>query len=480
MSAPYLCAQGICLIKRGTPVLTNVSIELYSGEIHALLGNNGSGKTMLINLLGGLYERSAGTITLEGAEITGTQALQNPAVFLSTQELTIYDQMTVAENIFIGMERSVGGILLNRRKMHRMAQKALDKLHLDIAPDRIAGELSRPEKYLMQFARLLISKPKLILLDEPASISASEFRLLYDVLSEFRDQGAAILCVMHRIRDVLRFSDRVTTINDGRTVATFRTEDADEERILQTVVGDRAFQQYPRLPVKVGCEMLVMDHVTTQRLHDIAFSLHKGEILGVAGITGAGRTSLLRTFAGLEEITGGMVRIGRHYPQDHLMIGYLPENRDETALFSELDVSDNLIISNLRKVSSGFLLSPKKQHFTTEDLLMRLGIHPPNHRGRIGHLSNGNKQKLLVARALHANCNVYLFDEPTQGVDIAGRIEIYNIMNELVRKGCAIIMVSSDYTELVGMCNRVIVLQSGRLIQDGTNTKGISEILEKM
>ena len=281
----------------------------------------------------------------------------------------------------------------------------------------------------------------------------------------------AIIYITHRIGEVISITDRVTVLKDGRVAAEAASKEIDKEKLTRLMLGETKSEHYPKLPVSPGEPLLELSHVSNRFLRNISFSLCRGEIVGIAGIAGSGRTQLLKVIAGLDGIEDGdiiYVSDASQAPRGEMcpLIGYIPENRDRQSLFPDFDAIKNITIHDLKKISRHAVINPREENIAGSLMIERFGINGAVPGGKIDHMSGGNKQKIVVAQCLHSNCSIYLFDEPTQGVDIAGKVEIYNIMNELARNGAGIVIVSSDFSELSGMCDRILVLKEGNMIAE--------------
>lgn len=453
------------------PVLSEVDITLSPGETHSLLGCNGAGKSTLVRILSGHLQPDSGSICLDGKEISFLSPGDASAagVETSTQELMLFPNMSIADNLFIHSDPYFSKKYINYRHVNTKAQQIIDRLHINADPNRKICELSHSEKYLIQFARCWIRHPRLLILDElSASLSSDECETVFEIISELKAEGTAVLYITQRMNDIMRISDSMTLLRDGKVVAMPEMHASTWSELCSFIFGEAANKPYPKLPIPHGEEMLQVRGVSNTYVRNVSFSLHRGEIIGIIGNAGSGRTRLLRAIAGIDSVAEGSVN---YYRQDRYKAGYiardiayLPEDRDSMSLFYNMNCGKNITISSLDKVTVHGRINLSSENLFSRNAIDRLGIQPLNYDNDIHFLSGGNKQKLVIARFLSSNCSIYLFDEPTQGVDTAGKVEIYNIINELARKGAGIMIASSDFSELIGMCDSLIVMNSGTMV----------------
>lgn len=474
MPAPYI---ELCDIHKqfcGINVLSGIDIALYPGETHGLLGCNGAGKSTLVRILAGALQPDAGCIRIDGVPT----CFHTPAdsarhkIAISMQTLMLFENMTVADNLFIKSQASWRRAPIHYGAQRQMAQKMLETLQLDVEPERKVSQLSQSEKYLIQFGRCYLSSPRLLVLDElSASLTASELSLIHRLIGELKQQGTAVLYITHRIQDILEVSDRLTILRDGKVAATPNLRSTSEGELRQYIFGETVSKLYPKLQIPKGETVLEVSKISNKYFEDVSLRLRRGEIYGVLGLSGSGRSRLLRAIAGIDPIRRGTIRYMGKPMRNHFRgrfpgIAYIPEDRDMLALFKNMNAYQNVTIANLRKVAPHRVIDLQDEAISCRNLFDRLGIRGVNLQSSVRYLSGGNKQKVVIARNLYDRCNIYLFDEPTQGIDTAGKVEIYNIISELARKGAAIIFVSSDFPELVGMCDRILTLRHGRVVDD--------------
>lgn len=363
---------------------------------------------------------------------------------------------------------------VNYAEQRKRAQEMLEMLHLNVKPEQKVRELAQSEKYLIQFGRCYLSNPRLLVLDElSASLTIVELEIVHRLVQNLKNQGAAVLYITHRIEDILETSDRLTILRDGKVAAAPDLENISEAELRAHIFGESLSKLYPKLQIPLGEEVLNVSHIGNKYFNDVSIRLHRGEIYGILGLSGSGRSRLLRAIAGIDPICSGSIScMGKAFDarnkKQAANIAYIPEDRDVLALFKNIDTYKNITISNLRTAAPHKLINLRREAVSCRNLIDRLGIHGANLRGSVCYLSGGNKQKVVIARNLYSHSSVYLFDEPTQGIDTAGKVETYNIISELAQKGAGIIYVSSDFSELFGMCDRILTICRGKVLDDSS------------
>jgi ABC-type sugar transport system ATPase subunit len=456
----------------GVRALEGVDLELRPGEVHALLGENGAGKSTLIKILGGALVPDAGEARLEGQPLPlgDPLAVRRRGVSIVYQELTLVPELTAAENIFLGRER--GRPLLRRREMARAAQALLDGLGARIAPGVPVRALSLAQQQLVEIARALAGESKVIILDEPsATLSDPEVERLFAVLRGLRARGLGVVYISHRLEEIFAIADRVTVLRDGRRVASSPVADVDRAQLIRWMVGRDLREEFPpRAPAPGDAVLEVRGLACPPRFTDVSFTVRRGEIVGLAGLVGAGRTSVaLALFGALPGVRGEVRLDGRPVrfasPADALRagMGYVTEDRRRRGLFRVLSAGANITISFLRSLAPLGILSPGRERPAAAaaakefDVRAAAGLAQP-----AGTLSGGNQQKLLLARLLLRPRRLLVLDEPTRGIDVGAKAEIYGIMNRLTAQGLGILMISSELPEVLGMSDRVVVMHEGR------------------
>ena len=478
MSNPILQMQGITKEFGGVRVLKNVNFDLKAGEVHALIGENGAGKSTLIKVLGGVYFAEAGTIVIEGQEKKFASARDALAasVGIIYQEFNLVPSLSVAENIFLGKELRTGKNRLNRPEMVRQSQELMRTLGFEsMNCAETVSNLSVAQQQMVEIAKALFNHSKILVMDEPTAVlTEKECRKLFEIIKNLKETGVGIIYVSHRLEEVLEISDRNTILRDGEHVADLDNSGhtVTKEQLVSLMVGRPLEQYYPEYtPYKRGKAVLEVRNLRKKGMYsDISFKLYEGEILGLTGLVGAGRTEVVKSIFGAIRPDEGEVylqgkKLENNGPAEAIRrgIAFIPENRKEEGLFLAASVADNMMMANYEKVSErGVLLKRLKKAFL-EKHFSRLNIRPDDPDKIAGEFSGGNQQKAIVAKWIATNPQIMILDEPTRGIDIGAKAEIYRLMKEIAESGCSIIMVSSEMTEIIGMCDRVLVMSEGKL-----------------
>jgi ribose transport system ATP-binding protein len=461
--------RGIAKAFGATVALDRVDFAVASGEICALVGQNGAGKSTLMAILAGALAPDAGEMRLGGAPFAPDDPLaaRRAGVAMIYQELSLAPHLTVMENIVLGVEPVRRGVI-QRDRMRATAQAALDQLgHADIPPDAIVGDLQPAAQQLVEIARALASGCRVLVLDEPtSSLGHGDVCALFDLLGQLKARGLAIVYISHFIEEVKAIADRVVVLRDGRNAGGGPIAAMSSEQIVGLMVGRGLEDMYPRGARRAGDVVLTVDDLTPGTA---PLALHRGEVVGIAGLLGAGRTRLLRMIFGLEPVTHGRVTVGAYAgpsaPHDRWQqgVGMLSEDRAGEGLAGALSVADNMTLSKLSARGSTFTVWPSRQDAAAARWIDRLGIRCLHPRQEVRELSGGNQQKVAVARLLHHDVDVMVLDEPTRGIDVASKAEMYRLIDELVCGGKAVLLVSSYLPELLGVCDRIAVMSRGRL-----------------
>jgi ribose transport system ATP-binding protein len=466
--------EGIQKYFPGVHALNNCSFELLKGEVHALVGENGAGKSTMMKVLTGLYQKDGGTIKYKGkaVEIRSPKEAQDLGIGIIHQELNMLPHLTVAENIFMGREHKFGPFL-DSKKTNNEAKKLLDSLNLNITPETKIQDLTVAKQQMVEIAKALSFKSEVLIMDEPtAALTESEIDSLFKFITELKTQGVGIVYISHRLEELKKITDRITTMRDGQYVNTVKTADVTIPQIIQMMVG-RVIYEKPKLQRTVSEDAsisLEVKNLNSIQVKNISFQLRKGEILGIAGLMGAGRTETARLIFGADPMISGEIyidgkKIDVKSPYDAVNYGiaYLSEDRKRFGLALGLSVRDNSVLSSLEKFSKLCVVNDKKVEAETLDYVKKINIKTPSAAQLVKNLSGGNQQKVVLAKWLIKNCSILIFDEPTRGIDVGAKSEIYKLMNELVREGKSIIMISSEMPELLRMSDRVAVMCEGRL-----------------
>ena len=459
----------------GVKALDDVSFNLKSGEVLALLGENGAGKSTLMKILSGVYTRDSGDITLFGEridELTPKKA-QALGVAIIHQELNMCGHLTVAENIFLGREKLHSGIL-NEREMRKEAAAILGNLNIDIDPDTIVGDLPVSKQQMVEIAKALSQNAKVLIMDEPTSaLTSKEIDELFKIIHQLKSEGIGIIYISHRLEELQHIVDRVIIMRDGKYITQMPYDINRMDEIIANMVGHEIKEKFPRVSCEKGKKILEVKHLNAGRMvRDINLELYEGEIVGIAGLMGAGRTETTRAIFGIDPKESGEIFIdGKEVkiscPADSIKAGLVlaPEDRKKDGLCTRLSIADNIALPNLDILCEGPVgtVNRKKEKAMVDNAVKALKIKLPNAQVDAGSLSGGNQQKVVVAKWLARNSRVVIFDEPTRGIDVAAKVEIYNLMNQLKQNGIGVMFVSSEMPEVMGMSDRIIVMCDGRI-----------------
>ena len=468
--ATRLRMEGIKKRFGATIALDGVDLHVSPGEVLALVGENGAGKSTLMKTLSGAHAPDAGQMWLDDLPYAPRDPLEarRRGVAMIYQELSLAKDLTVMENILLGMEPTAGP-LLNWTEMHRRAADAMNQLgRPDIDPRLPLAKLSPAERQLVEIGRAIAVGARVLVLDEPtSSLTQSDIKHLFDLVRRLKAGGLAIIYISHFLEEVREISDRFEVLRDGRSVGGGKTAETPTASIIAMMVGRSVDDLYPRSPRKQGEIILDISHLACPaKPQDATLTLHRGEVVGIAGLIGAGRTELLRSIFGLEKITNGQIRlasyVGPASPARRWAegMGLLSEDRKNEGLATELSIADNITMTRLP-----FFVNPARQAEATRQWIKKLAIRCRSPRQTVSDLSGGNQQKIAVARLLHHDVDIFLLDEPTRGIDVGSKAEIYRLIDELACRGKAILMVSSYLPELMGTCDRIAVMCKGRLIR---------------
>lgn len=459
----------------GVLALNRVDFNLRRGEVHALLGENGAGKSTLMKILSGVYQKDEGEIIFKGnpVNINGPLAGRKLGISIIHQEFNLCSHLTVAQNIFIGREHRKGW-LLDEKRQNRAAADILETLNLAIAPDRQVITLTVAQQQMVEIAKALSFNSRILIMDEPtATLTDCEIDSLFRVINMLRNQGVGIVYISHRLEELAIIADRATVMRDGEYVDTVNYKDTTLDKLISMMVGRELSNLFPpRQSAASDQVVLSVKHLSREGvLNDVSFELYRGEILGLSGLMGAGRTELARAVFGADPIDSGEILLNRNLLKNHSVaeaieagIGYLTEDRKLEGLALGLSVQVNTLLSNYQKYASVLgVINEKKISPVVEKLSRRLRIKTPNLEQLAGNLSGGNQQKVIIARWLCRDTDILIFDEPTRGIDVSAKYEIYELMNELVQQGKSIIMISSELPEIIGLSDRILVMRHGRI-----------------
>ncbi len=474
MGEVILTMEGIDKSFPGVHALDHVKLEVKKGEVHALMGENGAGKSTLMKVLTGIYSKDEGTIIYEGKEVefTNPREAQKEGIIIVHQELNMMNHLTVAQNIFIGREPRKHN-LIDDAKMNEDARILFDRLHIDIDPTENMGKLTVGKQQMCEIAKAISHEAKVIIFDEPsAALTESEIEELFKIIRDLRDKGMGIVYISHRMDEIKVITDRVTVMRDGGYVGTLITEECTKDDIINMMVG-RVIYEEPKTKSAVAKDAPVVLKVENlnagKMVRDINFELRKGEILGFSGLMGAGRTETARALFGADPKESGDIfvngiKVDIKNPQDAVMhgIGYLSEDRKRYGIVVDKTVAENSTMASLDDYMKGLFINKKKEKKIAQDYVDSLKTKTPGVDQLVVNLSGGNQQKVVIAKWLVRNCDILIFDEPTRGIDVGAKSEIYHLMNELVAEGKSIIMISSEMTEVLRMSDRIIVMCEGK------------------
>ncbi|MCL4395114.1 MAG: sugar ABC transporter ATP-binding protein [Chloroflexi bacterium] len=475
-SEPLLAMRGISKTFPGVDALDGVDLDVRRGEVHVLLGENGAGKSTLIKILAGVYRPDYGSITFKGqpALFDSPRDSQRAGISVIYQERSLVRELSVMENIFLGDEpqRLPGLPFVDQKRMSEGAGELLDRLNLPIDPAARVQELTSAEQHMVEVARALHHSADLIIMDEPtAYLTSREVADLFNVIRTLRAQGVAVIYVSHRLEEVMQIGDRATVLRDGRKIDTVSLAGSSLDDLIQMIVGRYVDEKFPRDAVPIGPEVLRVEGLTRHgAIEDVSFTLHAGEIMGIAGLLGAGGIALVRAIFGADPLDAGAifvdgqpVRIDSPQVAIALGIGLLTEDRHEQGLVLDMSAQENMTLAALESAWPGPFIDHAAEEHIGAKYAGRLGIRLEQLLQQAAFLSGGTQQKIVLSRWLATRSRVLIFDEPTRGIDVGARVEIYRLMNEFARQGAAIVVVSSDLSEILGMCDNILVLCQGRV-----------------
>jgi ribose transport system ATP-binding protein len=458
----------------GVVALRDVSLELRAGEVHALLGENGAGKSTLIKVLGGIYTANSGEIRINGKPVSihSVQDAHHNGISVIHQELVLVPHMTVAENIYLGREPTRGDRTVNFKKMNAEVKSILDSFELEIRPDEEVNSLTIAQQQMVEIIKALSFNAKILVMDEPtSSLSEKDVGFLFDTIRKLKTQEVGIIYISHRMSELKQITDRITVIRDGEYIGTRDTVTASNDELIAMMVGRQLTNYYTRDFGTPGEPVLEVRNVSDGRLlKDVSFTLRKGEILGFAGLIGAGRSELMKAIFGLWPFGQGEIlvkgkKVTIRDPEEAMRLGLVlvPESRKLEAIYPEMSVMFNITLKTLKEFIRGIFVDYEKEKAITREQVENMTIKTPSYSQITGNLSGGNQQKVVIGRWLATKPAILILDEPTKGVDVGAKAEIYAIMNNLVKQGVSIIMISSELPEVINMADRVMVMSAGRI-----------------
>ncbi len=469
----FLQLKNVTKTYPGVVALDDVSLDIIEGEVHALVGENGAGKSTLIKTCTGAIIPDKGTVVIQGKEfasLTPKLSVQN-GVGVIYQEFNLVDELSVAENIFLG--RAIrNGVIIDRKAMEREAAKIFEQFDIDIDPSRLVGELTVGYQQLVEIAKAISQNAKMLIMDEPsAPLTQTEVEALYAMVEKLKASGVTIVYISHRMDEIFRLSDRVTVLRDGQKIDTLNTADTDLDQLVTLMVGRELKETYPARSHTVSSEVLLKaENISGEIVNDVSLEIRKGEVLGLAGLIGSGRTEFAEILFGFKSKTSGRITLkGREIdpklPKDAIKEGLalVPEDRKRLGALLDLTIKDNITISVLERLSKFFTVNTKEEQNVAGYYREAIRIKTPNLEQKIKNLSGGNQQKVIIARWLATHPDLVIFDEPTRGIDVGAKSEIYTLVNELVASGKSVLMISSEMEEVMGMSDRIVVLHEGKV-----------------
>ena len=473
MGEVILTMKGIDKSFPGVHALDHVDLEVRRGEVHALMGENGAGKSTLMKVLTGIYTKDSGTITYEGREVEfhNPKEAQEAGIVIVHQELNMMGHLTVAQNIFIGREPR-SGLFIRDAAMNAEARKLFQQLNIEIDPKETMSNLTVAKQQMCEIAKAISHEAKVIIFDEPtAALTDTEIDQLFVIIRDLRAKGYGIVYISHRMDEIKKITDRVSVMRDGQYIGTLITEDCTKEDIINMMVG-RVIYEDPKSHSMVAPDapvVLKVEHLNAGRMvRDVSFELHQGEILGFSGLMGAGRTETARALFGADPKQSGDIyvhgkKVEINSPEDavKLGIGYLSEDRKRYGVVVRRSIAENTTMACLENYMNGLLINKGAEKKAAQDYVDQLATKTPSVDQLVVNLSGGNQQKVVIAKWLCKNCDILIFDEPTRGIDVGAKNEIYKLMNKLAAEGKSIIMISSEMTEILRMSDRIVVMCEG-------------------
>ena len=471
----------------GVQVLKDVDVELHKGEVHILLGENGAGKSTLIKILSGAYSLDSGEIIFEGkyvniAKPTDAQELGITTIY---QEFNLIPYLTVSQNIYLGRE-PVSPVTrkLNHKKLREDTEALFRRLHLDIDPNANVIDLGVAEQQMVEIAKALSVNSKVLIMDEPTSaLTDKEIENLFTIIRNVQKHGVSIIYISHRIEEFEQIGDRVTIMRDGEAVKTLDIKKTSLDEMIQHMVGRDIGNHYPKAATTPGEEILSVKNLTREKVFkDVNFSLKSGEILGICGLMGAGRTEIMRSLFGVDPKNSGDIfvhgqKVEINHPRQAIKagMGFLTEKRREEGLVLVMDIAKNITLPSLEKIDLTYTLDKKKEKRIVSDYIESLQIKCTGREQETETLSGGNQQKVVIAKWLMSKSNIFIMDEPTRGIDVGAKIEVYTLMNSLVAEGNGIILISSDLPEVLGMSDRILVVCRGEIVKEFSREEATQE-----
>lgn len=458
----------------GIKALENVRLSLQAGEVHALMGENGAGKSTFMKLLIGLYHPDSGEIWLEGKDLLHHKTLQKRGISMIHQEMLVVPELTVAQNLFLGREKEVlgkGSFWLNDRLLEQKAGEILKKMGLDIAPDCPIKHLSVAEMQMVEIAKAVSNDAKVIIMDEPTSaISEKEVAVLFKIIADLKQKGVGIIYISHKMEEIFEVADTITVLRDGNYIGSYPAAELNRDTLIAMMVGREISDMFPKMDSKKGEEALEVKELhAAGKFSGINFKVRSGEILGIAGLMGAGRTEIARAIFGLDKYDSGEIfvkgnKVAINSPQEAIRhgIGYVSEDRKGLGFIPDLSVKHNITLGSIKAHTKGVLINSESESRIAAQMTADLRIKSSGSDQKVSNLSGGNQQKVVIGKVLLSNPDIVILDEPTRGIDVGAKFEIYKLIKQLTDNGIAIVLISSELPEILGMSDRILVLSKGK------------------
>jgi ribose transport system ATP-binding protein len=471
----------------GVKALDHVNFDLKPGEVHALVGENGSGKSTLMKILSGVYTKDEGKIIVNGQEVEfqNPRAAQDMGICIIHQELNLCRHLSIAENIYLGRE-PYQGPFVNQRKQIEDTRKILKRLDVDLDPTTRVSELTVSKQQMVEIGKAISTNAKIIIMDEPTSaLTIKEIDELFKIIHVLKQEGHGIIYISHRLDELASIADRVTVIRDGQHIITMDYKDTTQEKIIRYMVGRELKEKFPRIKTQAGEIIFEVKNLTAGKaVKNVSFQVREGEILGIAGLMGAGRTETVRAIFGADKKESGQLflhgkEIHIHKPLEAIEAGVfcVPEDRKRDGLCISMPVYQNATLPNMEKVTVNGIVNTRKEIAIAEEMINELTIKTPTVSQTVKNLSGGNQQKVVVGKWLVKPAHVILFDEPTRGIDVGAKVDIYNLMNDLKKKGIGVAFVSSELPEILGMADRIVVMCEGRVTAELDASEASQELI---
>lgn len=475
-----LKAVNIKKIYPGTTALDNVNFNIYKGKVNVLIGENGAGKSTLMKIIAGVEQPTSGELLLEGEKVhlSNTKTANEKGIGIIYQELNLFPMLTVAQNIFMAKEKNRGGVMLDNKAHYRIAKEVMERLEHPIDPETMVAELKVGQQQIVEIAKTMVQQDlKILIMDEPtSSLSNSEVEILFKLINELKNQGIAIVYISHRLEEIMRIGDHVTILRDGKFVAEDEVKNVDVPWIVRNMVGKDTQASYIDPNKKIGEEIFAVEGITLPKygggylVNNVSFSLKAGEVLGFYGLMGAGRTEMVECIMGLHEEAEGYIKIdGKKIKPRNVInqirngLGHIPEDRQREGLIQTMSIEQNMTLSSISQHTTAKVINDKKALTQVKEMIKRLYIKVADPKFSIMSLSGGNQQKVVIGKWILNNPKVLFMDEPTRGIDVGAKEDVFRIMDDLAKRGIGVIFVGSDIKEIMSVCDRILVMSNGMI-----------------